>query len=196
MLRRTKHGDQLVRAADGRWCRRVEESFFAELGRTACVRSAAAAAGISTTALYKRRDAYPDFAEQWRAVEDAAVQRLPGLLRAAGIASLDPEEPAKGLPRVNVDQAIAISRLKGPGAEGGAGGRGGRNRYRPKRATEEELTEALLKQLAALDTRLRREKAGQGWTETEDGILIPPGWVRAVPDGESEGEGSGSGGDA
>ena len=58
VLRRTRHGDKLVRAAAGRWSRRVEESFFEGLELTGCVRGAAAAAGISTNALYERRKHY------------------------------------------------------------------------------------------------------------------------------------------
>jgi len=62
VLRRTRHGDKLVRAAPGRWCARVEETFFDGLELTGCVRTAAAAAGISTNALYARRENYPEFA--------------------------------------------------------------------------------------------------------------------------------------
>ena len=101
-LRRTKHGAKMVKAAAGRWCAETEERFFASLGRTGCVRAAARAAGISTNALYKRREAYPEFAERWDRVEAEAAQKLPELLRAASIASLDPEAAAEmaeeGLP--------------------------------------------------------------------------------------------------
>lgn len=184
VLRRTKHGDKLVAAAEGRWCQRVEDMFFAELGRTSCVRAAAAAAGISTNALYYRRDKYPEFAERWHAVEEAAAQRLPGLLRAAGIASLDPEIADKGLPRVNVDQAIAISRLKGPAGRDGPRGRG----IRPRVATNAEVREALLKRLVAFGKRVkkrqREERLEAGWTRTEDGHLIPPGWIYVGTDGD------------
>ncbi|HYI63510.1 MAG TPA: hypothetical protein VEW71_01355 [Allosphingosinicella sp.] len=184
VLRRSKHGDKMVRAAEGRWCARTEEAFFAELGRTGCVRAAARAAGISTNALYYRRDKYPDFAEQWRAVEEAAARRLPGLLRAAGIASLDPEVEARGLPRINVDQAIAISRLKSGGGEDRRGRdmRGGILLCKPA-ASREELVEDLLKKLKALGIRRRRLKLAEGWTESEEGHMIPPGWVRDGPDG-------------
>jgi hypothetical protein len=179
VLRRTKHGDKLVAAAEGRWCQRVEDMFFAALARTGCVRSAAAAAGISTNALYYRRDKYPEFAERWRAVEEAAAQRLPGLLRAAGIASLDPEIADKGLPRVNIDQAIAISRLKGPSGGDGPRGRG----IRPRVATNAEVREALTKALKAFQARVkkrqREERLEAGWTRTEEGHMIPPGWVRS-----------------
>ena len=170
VLRRTKHGDKLVRAAEGRWCARTEDLFFAELGRTGCVRAAAEAAELSTNALYYRRDKYPEFAERWRAVEEAAAERLPGLLRAASIASLDPEVATKRLPLVNIDQAIAISRLKAPGG----GDPNAKNRASRKRATPEELTASILKHLAVL----RKRKLARGWTEIDDGRMIPPGWVR------------------
>lgn len=171
VLRRSKHGDKLVAAAEGRWSQRVEDMFFATLERTACVRAAARAAGISTNALYYRRDKYPEFAEKWRAVEEAALQRLPTLLRAASIASLDPEVEASGLPRVNVDQAIAISRLKGGG---GGGDPHARNRQQKKRASPGELAAAIMKNLAIL----RKRKLAKGWIESEEGHLIPPGWKR------------------
>jgi hypothetical protein len=190
VARRSKrHGTQMVRAAPGRWCERVEKTFFAALGRTGCVTGAAAAAGISTTALYERRGAYPEFDERWRTVEAEARERLPGLLTAATIASLDPEaEPdtAGGrLPKVNVDQAIAIARLKGGGEGGGAQPAWGRGR-RPRVATNAEVEEALAKRLRAYQARVRQQKVKEGWTQAEDGYLIPPGWVRA-------GEGGGAG---
>lgn len=90
VLRRTRHGDKLVRAAPGRWCARVEESFLDGLEATGCVRSAAAAAGISTKALYARRENYPEFAARWDEVAARAAQQLPGLLHTAAVASLGP----------------------------------------------------------------------------------------------------------
>jgi hypothetical protein len=196
VARRSKrHGTQMVRAAPGRWCERIEETFFAALGRTGCVTGAAAAAGISTTALYERREAYPDFADRWRRVEAEASERLPGLLTAASIASLDPEAKADAaggrLPKINVDQAIAIVRLKGGGEGGGEGGGRGR---RPRVATNAEVEEALAKRLRAYQARERQRQVEEGWTRAEDGYLIPPGWVRA---GEGGGAGSGEpGGEA
>lgn len=187
VLRRTKHGDKLVRAAPGRWCSRVEETFFDGLERTGCVRAAAAAAGISTNALYARRKAYPEFAERWDEIEARASQQLPALLRTAAVASLGPDADAQGdgkrrgrgrLPRVNVDQAIRISQIKAPGA-----GAHARDRHSNQRASEAELTAAILKKLDILSKR----QIAAGWTETEEGHMIPPGWVRAGQDGGGEG---------
>lgn len=185
VLRRTKHGDKLVRAAPGRWCARVEEIFFDTLELTGCVRSAAAAAGISTNALYARRKAYPEFAERWDEIEARAAQQLPALLHTAAVVSLGPG-PSTGsgrvrrgrgrLPRVNVDQAIRISRIKGAGGTG-PGGSGGRGGIRPRVATNEEVREALTARLDAFRKRVRAASFAEGWTETEEGHLIPPGWV-------------------
>jgi hypothetical protein len=187
VLRRTKHGDKLVRAAPGRWCARVEESFFDGLELTGCVRTAAAAAGISTNALYARRKAYPEFAERWDEIEARVAQQLPTLLHTAAVVSLGPDAGAGAggggkrrgrgrLPRVNVDQAIRISRIKGGGAGAGDGRRGG---IRPDRrvATKEELEEELVKLLGMLKRRRRKERLAQGWTEAGEDVSIPPGWV-------------------
>lgn len=186
VARRSKrHGVQLVQAGEGRWSVEADAAFFAALGRTACVRRAAAACGFSTNALYKRREAYPEFAERWRAVEEEAKQRIPALLAAATIASLDPDSAAgpdgkgKGggrLPRINVDQAIAISRLKGSGGQGGGQGRRG---HVSRVATDEEVREALTKRLTVYGIRVRKELIAAEWTEHE-GHMIPPGWAKTA----------------
>ena len=190
MLRRSKHGDKLVRAAPGRWSERTEEIFFAELGRTGCVKAAAKAAGISTNALYYRREKYPEFAARWAEVEAKAGQRISGLLTAATIASLDPEEAGRGkrrgrgaLPKVNVDQAIRIAALKGRESGGEARRRGG---IRPRVATNAEVREALEKSLVEFGKRVRARCREGGWSETEEGHLIPPGWIYVGTGDENE----------
>lgn len=203
VLRRTKHGDKLVRAAPGRWCARVEETFFDTLELTGCVRTAAAAARISTNALYARRKAYPEFAARWDEVEARAALQLPALLHTAAVASLGPD-PSTGsgqgrrrgrgrLPRVNVDQAIRISRIKAPGA--GDGRRGGIGPDR-RVATKAELIETAVKLLGMLKRRNRKARLAQGWTEAGDGHLIPPGWAYVGTSGESEGAGDAEKGDS
>jgi hypothetical protein len=197
VLRRTKHGDQLVRAGAGRWSRRAEDVFFAALERTACVRLAAAACGFSTNALYARRAAYPEFAAQWDRLLAIAKAQIPDLLAAAAIASLDPDAaPKRGLgrlPKINVDQAIRISAIE----ERKRAGQRGRTPHDPETWRREEaarkadLTKALNKLLDVAERRQAKAQAAEGWTETPDGLMIPPGWVRAAPDG---GEGAGDGG--
>jgi hypothetical protein len=191
VLRRTQHGDKLVRAAPGRWCARVEETFFDGLEETGCVRAAAAAAGISTNALYARRKAYPEFAERWDEIGARAGKQLPTLLHTAAVVSLGAnpstgsgQRPRRGrgrLPKVNVDQAIRISRIKGPGGSAGADARDCNGRLR---ATEEELNEAILKKLDVLHKRLIKK----GWIETDHGSLIPPGWAFVGTEEDREAE--------
>lgn len=189
VLRRTKHGDQLVRAGAGRWSRRAEDLFFAALERTACVRHAAAACGFSTTALYARRAAYPELAEKWDRVLALARAQIPELLAAATIASLDPEAapPRRGLgrlPKINVDQAIRISRIEAPG--NGARGRG--ERHSKPLPSGAEVDAELIKLL----NMLRKRDLKRGWIETPQGQMIPPGWVY-VGTGAAEGEAPGEG---
>lgn len=159
VMRNTKRGAQQVRAARGRWRQQVEDDFFAALERTACVRWAAAAAGLSSNALYYRRRHYPDFARRWDARVKDAEQRIPGLLTAATIASLDPEIEAGGLPPVSTSEAIAIARLKG--LEAGAGARGSAMRCGPPEPSIEEVRDDVLRRIAEIK-RHRERKGGQG----------------------------------
>jgi hypothetical protein len=177
VLRRTKHGDKLVRAAPGRWCAKAEAIFLAELRRTGCVRWAAAACGLSRTTLYNRRKAYPDFAARWAAAEAEAKERIPALLTAATIASLDPEVEGKDLPRVNVDQAIAIARLKC-----GDGAAGRRRRSAPPEPSIEAVRDEVLGRLAAI--RRHREKGGDSPPLDGSGPQVrPPDEPEGGPDG-------------
>jgi hypothetical protein len=174
VLRRTAKGARLVRATPGRWNARAEDAFFADLAVTGCVQSAVAASGLSVAALYYRRNHYPEFAARWAAVEAVAAARLPALLHAASIASLDPAVEGSGLPRVNVDQAIRISQMKGRANGVGAQGRDWDGKLT---ASEKELDEEILRKLEVLHQRQIRE----GWIETGEGALIPPGWVYVGP---------------
>ena len=158
IARKTKHGTQLIRAAPGRWNAKAEAVFLAELRRTGCVRQAARACGFSTAALYKRRENYPDFAARWAAAETAAKERIPGLLSAAAIASLDPEIEDEDLPPIDVDQAIAIAQLKcGAGAGMGAAGRRGRF-ARPERPIE-AVRASILRKLDAIEAHEKKQAA-------------------------------------
>ena len=161
MLRRTVHGDKWVRVAAERWSAKVETAFLAELRRTGNVRAAARAIGMSTTALYNRRKNYPDFAARWAAAEAEASERVPALLDAATIASLDPEIEPEGLPPVSVDQAIAICRMKGWGARPalGAAQGGSALRYGPPEPSIEQVRANILARLEAIEAHERRAKS-------------------------------------
>ena len=161
--RRTKAGEvQMVRPAEGRWDTEKEATFLAGLRETGCVRAAADAIGMSTTALYARRAKYPELGERWDAMIEESKTRVPELLNAASIASMDPGVPRRGrwLPKVNVDQAIRISQMNLRAAAAAAGGRG-RGARRPRVATNAEVREALVKRLAAFRERIRARHAGK-----------------------------------
>ena len=197
VLRRSKGGDKMVRAAAGRWSRRVEESFLDGLEATGNVRTAAASAGISTNALYRRRDAYPEFRARWDERVGRFRQQLPGLLDAAAVASLSGEpDGAKRrgrmrLPSVSVDEAIRI-KVANDNAEAKAGGparRGGisSRELRPQRSEAEEhedLVQSVGKLVGLMKRRREAERLAAGWTHCGNGIWVPPGWTARGPDHE------------
>ncbi|HEV2818557.1 MAG TPA: hypothetical protein VGW40_15210 [Allosphingosinicella sp.] len=161
VVRKTKRGDQLVAAAPGRWSARREAVFFAELRRTGNVRRAAAACGLSTSALYYRRNRYPDFAAGWARMLEEARQRIPELLDAAAIASLDPEAADPDLPPVDVKDAIAICRMRGWGASPSPGPGGRRGRIVRPEPTIEEVRDEILRRLAAIRRHRNGEDGGE-----------------------------------
>lgn len=196
VLRRSKAGDKLVRAAAGRWSRRIEESFLDGLEATGCVNSAAAAAGISTSALYHRRDKYPEFRARWDERVGRFREQLPGLVNAAAVQSLSPELPGakrRGrarLPKLSGGEAVRVyainmnaeAKARGPARRGGISSQA----LRPQRSEEEEhaaLVEELAKRFRVLKKQLARDRRAAGWTMTENGIWLPPGWTAQGPAG-------------
>jgi hypothetical protein len=178
-------GAQLVRAVPGRWSGEVEARFLGGLrsGRSVC--GAAEAAGISTTALYRRRKIYPDFREKWAMARKEGCERVSALLIAAAEAALDPEVDAEalGLPKVSVAEAIAILRVHGPDGEGRGAGRPAAKRSTivKEEPPIEAVREEVLRRLEAM--RAHREGA-------EDGNVTPPppcGWSPSpYSDGEEQ----------
>jgi hypothetical protein len=152
-----------------------ERRFLTELADSANVRRAAAAAGLSTTALYARRIRHVAFRAAWDLAIEAGKARLQAYLIEAADRTFDPEclPIPEGTPKVSVSEAVSILRLKSgepsphlaPAAE----------------VDGEELnaaTERIMLRLERLKQRMDAEKSAAGWTEHE-GEWIPPGWVRA-----------------
>jgi len=108
-----REGAQLVGAGRGRWSNLVEARFTSALEATGNVRAAAAAAGVSTTALYNRRRRYPLLEAHWAAARETGCRSVSLMLIDGAEAALDPEldAAALGLPRMSVADAIAILRL-------------------------------------------------------------------------------------
>jgi len=113
VVRRSRNaGTQVVRAGPGRWSASVERDFLAALAKTACVKRAAEAVGLSATAVYARRKADDGLRARWAEALDVGEERIGDFLTAAVLAAFDPEVAASGIPAASVAEAIAISKLK------------------------------------------------------------------------------------
>lgn len=200
VLRRTKHGDQLVRASPGRWSARIEEGFLDALEHTGCVETAAASVGMSPNSFYKRRDKYPEFRARWEERLARNGEKLPDMLNAAAVASLAPALPGakrRGrarLPQMSVDHAIRL-KIANDNAEAKARGarRGGEQPCKPE-PTREELEQTLVKLLGMMKKRRAAGRLAAGWTQGAGGIWVPPGFeLRRKPeDGQGHEKGDGS----
>jgi hypothetical protein len=185
----------MVRAAAGRWSRRVEESFLDGLEATGCVRLAAAAAGISTNALYKRRDKYPEFRARWDERVGRFKEQLPALINAAAVRGMEPEVPGakrRGrarLPTLEGGDAVRVyainenakAKAQGPARRGGVSSQD----LRPQRSEAEEheaLAQELCKLIGLMKRRREAERLAEGWTDCGNGIWVPPGWTAKGPD--------------
>ena len=123
VVRRSKNGGtQVVRAGPGRWSVAVENGFLEALARTACVRRAAAAVGLSVTAVYNRRKADDGLRARWAAALDAGEAQIGNFLTSAVLAAFDPEVAASGVPAASVAEALAIAKYKGVGGARAAAG--------------------------------------------------------------------------
>ena len=179
---------QIVRAGAGRWSAARETRFFVALAECANVRRAAAAAGVSTQAIYARRLKDRGFRGQWDAAIEAGKARLETYLIEAADRTFDPEtlQVGDGLPRVSVAEALAILRLKGGS---GAAAKGGHDE--PEEDGHEEYQEAcqrIVSRLERLGARDRKDRLEAGWREI-DGEMVPPGFQR-LADGDAQAAGS------
>lgn len=89
-------GAQLVKSAKGRWSGEMQIVFEDALRRTGTIRRAAAAAGISTAAVYKRRARYPDLAERWKQAKEEGLMNISRMLIEGAEAGLDPDSARRG----------------------------------------------------------------------------------------------------
>jgi len=116
VVRRSRNaGVQVVRAGPGRWSAGTERAFLEALARTACVKRAAEAVGLSTVAVYARRKRDAGLRTRWAEALAAGDERIGDFLTSAVLAAFDPEVAASGVPAASVAEAIAIARLKGVG---------------------------------------------------------------------------------
>lgn len=160
VVRSSRHGRPCVmRAGAGRWSAGKEALFLTVLEEGANVRRAAAAAGLSTQALYARRRREPAFAESWAAavrggyldVEALLIENAKSVLGGAAA----PEE-AEGAGRLtgemSVTDAINILKLHRASAKGGAPQR---YDWRAQEPDIEEVRAEVLRKVAAMERAIR-----------------------------------------
>ena len=166
-VRQDKNGKAQVIRATGRWSQEAEARFLGELAATANVRAAAAAAGFSTTAIYRRRGQWPGFRAAWDAALDQGYARIEALLIAgacdalsgAGAVAGVGDGPPLAVAPMSVDQAMNLLRLHRASARGGAP-----QRYdaRAKPADVAAVRASILRKVAAIERADARAAVARG----------------------------------
>jgi hypothetical protein len=171
----------MKRAGHDRWSQAKEARFFDELAATANVKRAAAAAGVSTNAVYARRMKQPVFRAKWAAVLETGRAAIEMKLVEAANRSFDADEIDTGEvePRVSVAEAIRIVQTHGSKAQ-----REEQDVFAQQAAEMsgddiEAVRERLLKKLERLRKREMARALDEGWAldESHD-CMVPPGWIK------------------
>lgn len=160
---------KLIKGSEARWGKRAQEAFLAELTMSANVKRAAAAAGFSTQAVYKRRLKDRHFAAAWDAAIETGKARVQAYLVEAATRTFDPDELPIGedreLPTVSISEAINIAKLKAAGPPPPTGDE-------PIDEDQfKEIRERILDKLQRLRERDLSEYGEAGWIEWQ----LPPG---------------------
>lgn len=112
VVRPAKNGKTKIIRARARWSDKAEAIFLEDLAATCNVRAAAAAAGFSTTAIYRRRMHDPGFAAAWQAALEQGYARLETRLVELATASLRTIRIRGDRPPPVVSVADAMNLLK------------------------------------------------------------------------------------
>jgi hypothetical protein len=170
-VRRGRGGTvQIVSAHPAAWTKRDEELFFAYYRESGNVSASARAAGFSGKAAWERANAVPAFRERLAEAKREATERLDFYLVEEGTNLL---KGADGRPR---DPQLAMWLLKREDAR--AAGTLKRGAAVGAPPPIEEVTESILRKVEAIERHRNRERLAEGWTQTEDGDWIPPGYGR------------------
>lgn len=145
VVQRGRDGRLQLRAAlPGRLTKAAEQAFLSALSVTANVRLAAAAAGASFTLFYRRRDADPGFAREWRLALDEGCRRLEealvaGFMPDAGEDDSWRHNDAPAMPSMTAAQALQLLYLHHQGTRAAR-----RDPFRPRRDEPREVLRARL----------------------------------------------------
>ncbi|MEO7815445.1 MAG: hypothetical protein ABIR87_08365 [Sphingomicrobium sp.] len=170
------------RVAGSRWSKAAEEVFLTELTINANVQRAAAAAGFSAAAIYKRRVRDAHFAAGWDAAIAVGRTRLESFLIVQAERNFDPEAMpiGEGQPKVTVGEALGILKHK-PAAPAAAASASAHNWVLPEEEPDpqrvQEAADRILLRLRRLREIDEKKKLAAGWTRYGED-WVPPGWVK------------------
>ena len=150
---------QVIRSPrNARWSQAAEARFLETLAATCNVTAAAAAAGFSTTAIYKRRKAWPGFAAEWAACVEQGYARLEAALIDRASDSLRREAIGgdQAGPAVGFEQGLNLLRLHRAEVRGGKP-----QRYdaRARAPDIEAVRASILRKIEAVERAVARERA-------------------------------------
>lgn len=182
VVRRGRDGRLQVSKAHARaWGKRHDRIFFAALTETGNISAAARAAGFTYKAAWERARTCPAFAERLREAKAAAVERIEyGLVEEAEAALGAGAEPDSGADpdaeAARRDPELAKWILKREDQKRAGTLNEGAAWKRPRSLAE--CRESIMRKFKAIDRRHSAERLKAGWTQTEEGHWIPPGYGR------------------
>lgn len=165
-------GTRAVRVGVGRIGKKARREFLETLGATGSVNRAAEACGFSTQALHRRRVKDRKFRQEWAAALELGEARIGDYLMESANATFDPDALpiAADVPKMTTREAMELDKRR----KARAGAARDEEEY-----DEREVEEARARIAAKIEKwcdRYEREKLAEGWTRSECGHLIPPGY--------------------
>jgi len=171
--------------------------FLKHLAKTGCILDACRHVGVSSRTVYRLQDSDPEFRKHCELA--ISMARTPVELAAweRGVVGIEEEYVRAGQVFTRIKRSDSILRLLLQGSDRKKyGARPGftrkrllkhereqieqdvRAEIRAKRPSFDETMAMLEPKLAAFGARQDQKKIEEGWTRTDEGHMIPPGWVR------------------
>ena len=148
-----KDGPQRIASSGKRWTDEAEARFLDQLAASCNVTLAAQAAGFSKEAIYQRRRRDAGFAARWQAALEQGYARIEILLVERATQALEgtPPDPDTPIPVMTVHDAIAVLQLHRAAVKG----EGPRPGWRPRPRSLDEVRDAILTRLEAIEAARR-----------------------------------------
>ena len=171
----TVSNGQLKRAGPGRWSKKKERIFLAELHASGNISRAARAIAMSEQAISARRRNEPRLDQACEAAVAAAKKRLHAMVVASGTETFDPRDlpdaDESPLPKVTIREAIDILKLPVPG---GAKAQPAEEPY-----DMDEIRARIEKKMRVLGMLDGEAKQAARWSRDErHNCWVPPGWIQ------------------